>query len=157
MTPAFHLPLNHLSFGQVSINLLKEMYKQGDEPLLFTRGEADLSAFDLQPEFIEWLKDRVADSMRLHDRENRIVNLWHINGLLESVSLKNDAFTFHETNRLTETEINILRQQRVVFVSSKYTKTIFEKFGIENVIYCPIGLDRDWETKLHFQSQTFQK
>ena len=48
MDYAFHVPINSLSFGQVSIALLRESYKSGHQPNIFLIGQgADLSS---QPE-----------------------------------------------------------------------------------------------------------
>lgn len=148
MNHAFQLPLNTVSFGQVSVNLLKGLFNKGVSPCVFTRGNVDLSAYTLPEPFIKWLQGCIDSALDKHNRSNSTVNLWHIHGLMESLSKENDAFTFHETNQLTPTEVNILSQQRKVFVSSNYTKQVFEAAGLNNVVYCPLGFDKDSFKKL---------
>ena len=57
MKLAVDAPINSLSFGNVSINLLREMYKKQMDIALFPVGEqADLEAFDrLDKDFVNWL------------------------------------------------------------------------------------------------------
>ena len=57
MNFSVQLPLNNLSFGQVSYNLLYEFYKMGLEPCLFKASDhqIDYSAYDFEPEFIAWI------------------------------------------------------------------------------------------------------
>lgn len=145
----FHLPINPVSFGQVSINLLKELYKRGATPPVFAKGDINLSAFDhLDDNFKKWLSERLSYALSVHDRSQDTLYLWHISGLFESLSRENLAFTFHETNQLTAVEHNILRQQKKVLVSSNYTKKVFEEAGLNNVVYCPLGFDSDSFKKL---------
>ena len=47
----FEAPINSLSFGNVAINLLREMWKRNMEVGLFPIGKADASAHNLEPEF----------------------------------------------------------------------------------------------------------
>ena len=56
----------------------------------------------------------------------------------------NLLFTFHETSELTEIEKNLLMLQDNIFVSSNYTKNIFEMNGVENVHFTPLGFDTDF-------------
>ena len=59
---------------------------------------------------------------------------------------------------MTNIEKNLLNLQDRVFVSSNYTKNIFELNGVENVTYVPLGFDNDFhvtnktylEDKIHF-------
>lgn len=136
-----NLPLNSLSFGNVSINILRELFSRGESPKIFPIGGVDLSAFKIEEDFGEWIKDGLERAILDHNRKESGFKLWHIQGLGESFQENPNSFTFHETDQLTETERKILSQQRVVFVSSNYTKTVFEKAGLNNVIYCPLGFD----------------
>jgi glycosyltransferase involved in cell wall biosynthesis len=59
---------------------------------------------------------------------------------------------------VTSIEKNLLNLQDRIFVSSNYTKNIFELNGVENVTYVPLGFDPDFhitdkiylEDKIHF-------
>ncbi len=69
------------------------------------------------------------------------VCLWHVSESLNSFSEKgNNLLTFFELDQLTPTELNILRQQNKVYVTSKYTQMVFSMFGVQS-IYLPIGFD----------------
>jgi hypothetical protein len=142
MNLAFDIPICQTSFGQVAYNILREVYARGANPFIFIKGNnANMSPFKREDEFNTWLQYNTNRSIREYDRDVPCYKLWHINGLLESYSNKNCAATFHETDRITDTEKHILEQQKVVFVSSKYTKTVFEAAGLKNVVYCPVGFD----------------
>lgn len=137
-------PINSVSFGQVSINLLKEFYKKKLEPCVFpVANQIDINAFELDKQFVEWLQNCINKSLLTYSRENPSLRLWHINGSYHSVSKKNGLFTFHETDRLTDIEKNVLSNYNKVFVSSSYTKKVFESFGLTNVVYAPLGFDAD--------------
>ena len=42
----FDAPINNLSFGNVGVNLLRELYKKNAKISLFPKGPTDLTAFD---------------------------------------------------------------------------------------------------------------
>lgn len=142
---ALHLPINKLSFGQCSINLLKEFHKKGLQPALFGVGPVDdLAAFKLSDEFKSWFKSCRAKSLKQHKRSIPIFRLWHVNeDSLSSFSEKQVLFTFHETDQATEVESNIVRNNSKVFFSSKYSANIFKTFGCDNVDSLPLGFDSD--------------
>lgn len=138
-----HLPINNLSFGNVSYNILKVLYDRKEEPCILPIGDPDLSAFKKDESFDEWLTECMQKGIRETSRKDKGLKLWHIQGVLESFQEEPCCLTFHETDRLTETEVNALKQQRVVFVTSNYTKEVFEKHGLENVEYVPLGFDKN--------------
>jgi hypothetical protein len=138
------IPVNNLSFGNCSVNFLKELFKKGINPTIFPIGErVDFSAFEgsITPEFLDWFKANASNSQKLHNRDTPTFKLWHINGSLNSLSKDQFLFTFYELDSPTRTEINILNNQKKVIVSSNYTKTIFEQFGCNNIEYCPLAFD----------------
>ena len=57
MTFSVQLPLNSLSFGQVSFNLLYEFYKMGLNPCIFKASDhpIDYSAYEFEQDFIDWI------------------------------------------------------------------------------------------------------
>jgi len=144
---SLELPINGLSFGNCAVGLLSALKQKNIDPVLFSIGErADLSSFDkLNLEFYDWLKKISNKSEARHSRDNPIFKLWHIGGSLSSLSKEQTLFTFYELDSPTETELNILRNQKNVIVSSSYTKAVFESFGLENVHFTPLGFDN-----LHF-------
>ena len=139
---ALHLPVNAVSFGQVSVGILREFYRRELEPCLFLIGDQmDLSVHNVDQNFTNWIKGCVNKSLKNHKRSNPIFKLWHINGSLESYSEKQNLLTFYELDSPTDEEINILKNNNLVFVSSEYTKNTFEDYGLENVKYMPLAFD----------------
>lgn len=139
----FEVPINSVSFGQLSISLLREFYNKSYDVNLFEIGQSDLSAQQTDDKFNEWLQKSI-NSGRLggHTKENIVFKLWHILPSIQSVVSKfNSLYTFHETDRLTDYEKSGLKCQDLVFVSSNYTRQVFNDSGINNVIVVPPGFD----------------
>lgn len=134
-------PINSVSFGQVTLALLREIFSRGLEPCIFPIAEQiDLSAEDnVQEEFKAWLKSCIEKRHGKHRRDIPAIKLWHINGGLESVSRKQLLFTFHETDTCTEEEVNICNNNKVVF-SSSYSKNVFSEKGV-NCSNVDLGFD----------------
>jgi len=139
---ALHLPVNAVSFGQVSVGILREFYRRKLEPCLFLIGnQADLSVYNVDKNFGEWIQNCSLKSLKDHKRSNPIFKLWHINGSLESYSDKQILLTFYELDSPTGEEINILKNNHKVLVSSEYTKRILEDSGVSNIDYLPLAFD----------------
>ena len=51
------LPLNSLSFGNVSINILRELHKKNIEIGLFPTGDINVDSFELTEDFKKYLED----------------------------------------------------------------------------------------------------
>lgn len=138
---SLHLPINRVSFGQVSINILQEFFKKNLSPCVFPIGDVDVNAHSLSEEFKRWLEECINKSQFTHQRKNPTFKLWHIQGSLESLSEKQVLFTFHETDSATESELNIVKNNNKVLFSSSYSKNIFENLGCQNVDFLPLGFD----------------
>ena len=151
MSVSFHLPINNVSFGQVSYCLLREAYKRGLEPPIFLIGQApDFSAQKKNDKFHKWIEYHASTALERHSRSDEVLKLWHINGSMESFSEKQSLFTFYEVDQPTKTELNILRNNENVIVSSTYAKNTFEEHGIKtNLIR--IGFDKESFSKLDKQ------
>ena len=141
MEVAFELPINPVSFGQVSTALLREAYARGMSPSVFAIGNVDLSTQDTEDkDFLKWLEDRLNNSLKTHKKDFPSIKLWHINGGLSSVSNEQTLLTFYETDSPTQSELNITRQNKTVFTST-FTKQIFESNGVD-CHYVPLGFDK---------------
>jgi hypothetical protein len=139
---ALNLPINSVSFGQVSVALLREVHKRGYEPSIFPIGQTDLSAqTNLSEDFAKWLNSCFLKGLREHKRNVPILKLWHLNGSLESYSDKQTLLTFHETDTLTPEEVNAAKNQHKVLLTSKQSVQVFGDYGLENIEYCPLGFD----------------
>jgi hypothetical protein len=137
---AVHLPINSVSFGQVSINLLKEIKSRGLHPSIFPMGDVDLSAEEDDKDFQQWLKENVEKSLKEHRRSTPTIKLWHLNHEgLQSYSDKTILITFYELDSPTKQELNIASNHTTV-VTSKYTQSVFQEAGAE-AHYVPLGFD----------------
>jgi hypothetical protein len=142
MNTAFNLPLNGVSFGVVSLAILREIFRRNLTPSLFLIGQPDLSAQKEDRGFSQWINQCITRGMLSHSRKHPAIKLWHIfNGGMESFSAEQFLFTFHETDEVTPAEVNTLNNQKGTFVTSNFTKRVFEEHGVRNVHYVPLGFD----------------
>ncbi len=137
-----NFPINQVSFGNVSIGIIRELFDRNILPNIFPIGPADVSAQNPDEKFNQILSNCINFAQTKHDRSLTSLKLWHINGALESYSRKDSRLiTFFELDSLTPTEINILKSQDKIYVSSKYTQSVFDTFGV-NSEYLPLGFDK---------------
>ena len=138
------LAVNKLSFGNCSVNILLELFKLKESPtLMLIGGQADIASFEgsLTQDFLNWLQEIAVSTQAKHDRKKPTFKLWHLNGSLSSFSEDQYLFTFYELDSPTKTELNIVKNQKKLLVSSSYSKEVFESFGCSNVVHCPLGFD----------------
>lgn len=136
------LPLNSLSFGNVSLNILKELFRRNEEICLFPIGEkADLNAFKLEENFKTWLSDNINNRWSKYDIKNPSLKLWHINGSDNRKSKIQNLYTFYECSEPTEIELSIVKNQDKVFFSSSYACETFKNKGLDNCYSIPVGFD----------------
>jgi len=153
-------PINALSFGNVSVNILRELYKKNIDLIFFPIGEkVELSAYDnINQDFIKYLQERTNNRFEKIDKNIPSLKLWHIFGSESRYTKNQSLFTFHEVSEVTSVEKNLLNLQDNILVSSNYTKSIFEFNGLSNVTYVPLGFDTDFHLtnrsylpeKIHF-------
>ena len=140
---AVNVPLNTVSFGQVSTAILREIKKKGYNPAIFPIGNSvDLSSQKDDKDFVQWVTEGVNKSLETHDRDTPIFKLWHINGSLESFSKNQTLFSFYELDQPTKQEINIVKNNQAVIFSSKECEDVFSLFGAKNVSTIPLGFDK---------------
>ena len=146
-------PINALSFGNVSVNILREIQKKNIDLIFFPIGDkAELDVYDkIDNEFVKYLQNATNTRYEKIDKNIPALKLWHIFGSETRYAKNQSLFTFHEVSELTAVEKNLLRLQDRVFVSSSYTKNIFELNGIENVTHVPLGFDTDF----HITNRTY--
>jgi len=146
---AFNLPLNPVSFGQISTSLVRYLFEEKREISLFPIGNIDLSAQDFvikqdqySRDFQEWIGRGIVNAMDKFKRKKSLFKLWHLNGSMESFSDNQSLLSFYELNMPTKAEINIINNNYQVFFSSQYTVDIFKQYGVKNVNYMPLFFDR---------------
>lgn len=141
---AIQTPVHNLSFGDVGFNLLYTLYKKNpkkDYPIFVIGDKVDFSGYKVEQGFGAWLSKNIGSAQHVHSRKNLTFKNWHIVGSLESFSEEQVLLTYHECDTLTPKEVNILKNQKKVLVTSKYSKRIFEDYGLKNVTHCPLGFD----------------
>ena len=153
-------PINGLSFGNVSVNILRELFKKNIDLTFFPIGDkAEMDAYDkIDPDFVKYLQSATNDRYSKISKDIPSLKLWHIFGSETRYSKNQSLFTFHEVSEVTNIEKNLLKLQDNIFVSSNYTKNIFNLNGLDNVTHVPLGFDNDFQItnktylqdKIHF-------
>lgn len=139
----FSAPFNALSLGNVSIALLREMFKRGVSPAVFPimGNNPDLSAQVPDEIFNQRLGAAVSSAHQRYSRKSPCFANWHIGGSLSSPSERgNHLLTWMELDQLTPSEVNTLRQQAKVYVTSRFTQSVMAQYKIQ-AEYLPIGFD----------------
>tara|TARA_R110000824_G_scaffold3379_1_gene15975 strand:- start:6202 stop:7287 length:1086 start_codon:yes stop_codon:yes gene_type:complete len=141
-----NVPLNGLSFGNVSVNLLREMWKRKMAVSVFPIGSAvDISAFDkLDPDFLNWLNSSVTGRLDGISSEVPSLKLWHLNGSENRITEKQHLFTFHEVNFVTQIESSLANLQNSAIFSSEFSKDLFNANGCRNTHSVKLGFDEDF-------------
>jgi hypothetical protein len=145
MKLGLHLPINSVSFGQVSTLLLRTLHereKNGNTEIdwfLYPIGGIDLSSQKEDQEFNQWLQSKLSKTFESYSRDIPVFKLWHLDGSLESVSRQQSLLSFYELDRPTKLELNIARNNKMYF-SSKYTCDVFNIFGVDSQ-YLPLAFD----------------
>lgn len=153
-------PINALSFGNVSVNILRELFKKNIDLVFFPIGDkAEMDAYDkIDHDFVKYLQSATNDRYSKISKDIPSLKLWHIFGSETRYSKNQSLFTFHEVSEVTNLEKNLLKLQDNIFVSSNYTKNIFNLNGLDNVTHVPLGFDNDFQItnktylqdKIHF-------
>tara|TARA_Y100000310_G_scaffold330531_1_gene402361 strand:- start:1496 stop:2584 length:1089 start_codon:yes stop_codon:yes gene_type:complete len=138
---ALNVPINQVSFGQVSINLLKEIFLRRLSPSIFPiGGNVDLNGQSSLPDgFEEWLGKCLDKGLSSHSRGTPIIKLWHLNGGMESFAQKQILISFYELDSPTAAELNTAKNNNLLF-SSKYCVDIFNQFGA-SCDFLPLSFD----------------
>jgi len=143
-----NVPINSVSFGFVAANILVELFKRKIDIRLFPiGGQVDLSSYSVAarlPGFENYLKESIYYALEKFDRNDPTLKLWHIRDSEQSYGVRRNLLTFHELSELTPNEVNILRNQDTIYLTSKYSQEVFKKYNIDS-IYCPLAFD-----SLHF-------
>jgi len=143
MSLAFNLPINSVSFGQISTLILRELYNSKVNVGILPIGNVDLSTqSDLTQEFGNWLQQSINSSLETFNRKNKIFKLWHLNGSFESYSNEQVLLSFYELDQPTKVELNTVKNNHKVLFSSKETVEIFKNLGCSNVEYIPLAFDK---------------
>jgi len=138
-------PINSLSFGNVSFNILREMYKKNVEVGLFPIGNPDFSAYSLDQSFGQWLQTSIDRRLDFLSEKTPVFKLWHLNGGENRKTPKQHLYTFYECSQPTKHEVSVCKSQDLTFFSSKYSKDLFDAAGCNNTAFLPLGFDVDFK------------
>ena len=148
-------PINSLSFGNVSLNLLKQMFKKKMDVGIFPIGNPDVAAFaPMYAGFKNWIEESINDRYKKLDKEKKTLQLWHLNGSESRVTKNQTLYTFYELDQPTDTEKNLAElQDSIIFSNSSAAKS----FGMPSA-HVPLGFDESFfetgktylEGKTHF-------
>lgn len=123
-----NVPINPTSLGQVSICLLREIFESGQDVLIESMTDIQLEHENQNQKFFEWIAGCQNSFSFKHSKSNKTLKLWHISQALNFLSDNQALFTFHETDSLTESEINILNQQDKVITSyNDFYKLVYDE------------------------------
>jgi len=143
MSYALNLPINTVSFGQVSVALLREIYKKEEQPCIFPIGNVEIDSQKADKDFFAWIESCINKSTYLHKRATPIFKLWHFNGSLSMFSEKQLLMSFYELDQPTREEINVVKNNsKVVFSCEEPVKT-FQSLGVDNVGMIPLAFDSE--------------
>ena len=97
MSLSINVPINSVSFGQISTLFLRELHKRNTDINLIPIGNNfDLSCQDDDPVFFNWLKEKSIGHIKKVKRSDKCFKLWHLNGSFESFSNEQNLFSFYE-------------------------------------------------------------
>jgi len=145
MNLVLEAPLNSLSFGNVSFNIIRELHKLDVRLSLFPTGDVDLSAFDLSESLKKYIEDAVNKRWDRLSSRSPSLKLWHLNGADTRRTKDQHLFTFYECSEPTDLEIKIATLQDNVIFSSKYAEKLFKEKGLANTNFIPLGFDEDFK------------
>tara|TARA_X000000950_G_scaffold75766_1_gene94758 strand:- start:31780 stop:32865 length:1086 start_codon:yes stop_codon:yes gene_type:complete len=139
-------PINPLSFGNVSYNFLKHLYRKEIEVCYFPIGNnLDFSAFDkAEDDFKKWVYSSYENRYKNLSSDSPSLRMWHINGSDIRYGKRQFLYTFYECDQPTLIEKNLCNYQDKTIFSSSHAKKIFKENGCDNSEYIPIGFDEDF-------------
>lgn len=145
MTLSFNTPINSVSFGQVSIALLREAHARNTETLVLPLNQdVDVSSQkQADTDFFKWIERGINNFATKHTKDTPTLKVWHLEKQQGFNKLSdNQAYlTFYELDSPTETEINIAKRHDKLLVTSKHTKEVLESNGA-SCYYVPLGFDK---------------
>ena len=138
----FNLPINPVSFGQVSIGIMRELYKRKSKVIWYpVANQFDLSTESNNEQFERWLHNSITNFHWSHDRNFKSFKLWHLNGGMEAITKEQVLLSFYELDKPTNAEMNVIKNNYKVLFSNKDTVELFKSHGCDNVGYIPLGFD----------------
>lgn len=136
----FEAPINSLSIGNVSYNLLKELDKKKELEGFLPISNFDFSAFRETEDKYQKYKEDILKKTHL---PLPTLKCWHIQGSEKKFTPDQYLYTFYEVDSPTEEEVSIVKSHKQVFFSSSESAQAFINAGCDNVKYIPLGFDKE--------------
>jgi len=137
-------PANALSFGQVSFNILQELYRKDINTIWFpTSNNVDFSAFEIEEDFKKWLQSASSNINKRIKPDIPCLKLWHLNGSQKRIGAKQFLYSFYELDEPTDSEVNLAKFQNKVWFSSHYAADKFKEKGVDAGVI-PCGFDKSF-------------
>ena len=138
-------PLNRLSLGNVTYNVVQELYKKGFDIGIFPIGDnTDLGAYQPSEEFQSYLQEAINKRFDYLKADIPCLKIWHLNGSENRKNRHQHLLTFYECNQPTPIEVKLAAAQDTTFFSSSDGRDHFKKMGVENADFAPLGFDQDF-------------
>ena len=137
-------PLNSLSLGNVSFNIIRELYKKGVDIGIFPTGDPDFKAYDIDNDLKVYIENALNNRIDFFQPDIPCLKIWHLNGSENRKNKDQYLLTFYECNEPTEIELSLCKGQDHTFFSSTYANESFENGGASNTSFLPLGLDPDF-------------
>lgn len=137
----FNAPINSLSLGNVSFNILRELIRKNQiDGFVPMKNNADVSAFRYDEVLFKKMQALVKPAINFEDE---VLKCWHINESAPQ-SQKQSLYTFYEVDSPTNVEIDLVNQQNHTYFSSSEAAEVFRKAGCPNVSHVPLGFDEEF-------------
>lgn len=130
----FEAPLNPLSLGVVSTNLLKSFKRKNIKVHLAPIGNIDLNHAKVDDELKNYIQVSLNNFNKSFKRSLPTIRNWHLNGSHSFTTDYRYLLTYHELDTISEEEINIIRNTNKTFFCGVYSPTIFKGYGLDNKI-----------------------
>lgn len=138
-------PLNSLSLGNVSYNIIRELFERGCEVGVWPTGNIDLKAYDITDDLKKKIETGINSRYDYLREDIPSLKIWHLNGSENRKNPKQYLLSFYECNEPTEVEKKLCSAQTETFFSSTHASNLFGSS------FCPLGFDKDFkETKKEY-------
>ena len=128
MSFAANIPLNGVSFGQVSTLLMRGFFERKLNPAVVPiAGKVDFNSQETNHAFFDYVNKCVKKANAEHSRDVPSFKLWHLTEGLHSISRVNNLLTFYELDEPTASEINLAKNQDKLIFTNKYSQEVFNQ------------------------------
>ena len=138
-------PINSLSLGNVSFNIIRELFDRGYDVGIWPTGNVDLKAYDADEDLVKKIENGINNRYDYLSNKIPSLRIWHLNGSESRKNPNQYLLTFYECNKPTDIEKKIYASQSETFFSSSCASDLF------GGVFCPLGFDEDFkETKKEY-------